>query len=728
MKIPKTPAVTNRDYLSLMIPWLRSLRRFTSVSPYDPRQIFYGTGESAHWAVQSNLNVSAALAVMSENLETDEFSPAISRDEVRETALAFLRYALRSHKSVAKLPATDANFWGQHWISVLGLERAAHGIRLLKPYMTDNDMEMYKTVMLSEAESILKNWDVVAGIPNSSGRNHPESNIWNGCFLYRTLSEFPHDVIRDVILDKADRLLTAGISHPSDETSEKEYRGRLVKDLWVGANFTENYSLDHHGYMNIGYSFISLSHVAMSWYGFRETSEPVPDPLFHNAENLWNIVRNFIFPDGRLLRLGGDTRARYTYCQCYALPVYIMAADKFKDGDAPAFESGWLQQVKTEMDYSGDGTCFSRRLFPLGRLSPFYLRRLESDHILSLSYGAYWRSIFNIPSEASVGTRNESFVWKDDFHGAACIRSHGVVRTHVCAGAQGPTSLCLPLNRSDMAEWQGNINLCVNGIAVGCSKIDSQTVAYKNGFLCTARYNLVETNTIGEGVSNYDIARVITAHAALPDGKTILSVQYAQMIKDTVVHSVFGLNLLVPNDVFNCFNRTITTSRGEIIPLNAEFRADGLIDTGAKSINIDGVVRVTTLNAEHTIKIARSSEQNVLFKRTYPCPASLYAERICSFADTEVRLRKFGEIITDEAFAVTAGISDTECCAYFSRINDDIAYAEIKAEDGFTYILAVNTGSNAASFLHNRSLDMLNDETRAQTHLSPGYASLMKRC
>ena len=340
---------------SLMRRWTRFLPTAENISPHDRSARFYGTGEKAHWPVQSNLNVAGACAVLADCMDPETESAAA--DALRETALAYFRYALRTHKAVQDLPTTDHGYWGCHWISVLGLERTAHAIRLLEPFLTDADRQMYDAVRRAEVNSILEDFEVSAG-PNVTGHNHPESNTWNGCFLYRTLAEMPGLPDRDRILDKANRLLLAGISHPDDQHSNAIYQGLRESDAYVGANFSAAYGLDHHGYLNIGYAVITLSHIAMHYFGCKETDRPLPSALFHNARALWDVLRHFFFPDGRLLRIGGDTRTRYTYCQCYAIPVLLFAAEAFGDTDAPALEQGWLSLVKKEVDDTGDGSCY----------------------------------------------------------------------------------------------------------------------------------------------------------------------------------------------------------------------------------------------------------------------------------------------------------------------------------------------------------------------------------
>ncbi len=719
--------VSSSDYVRLMVPWLKPLPEYWRESPANPGYRFYGTGESAHWPTQSNLNVAAALAVLADEPDLDAFAPSMSRGEIRRFALDFFRYALATHKSNKCVVATDGDYWGNHWIAVLGLERAAHGINALEPHLTDDDRRMYRNVRLSEAKFILDDYAVVAGT-SAEGRNHPESNIWSGCFLYRTAFDIPDAPERAAMLEKATRFLVAGISIPSDSQSTAAYDGHTVKDLFVGANFTENFSLDHHGYMNVGYSIISMSNLAMALYNFRERGQTMPPALLHNVGKLWDVLRNFIFPDGRLLRIGGDTRSRYTYCQCYAVPVFIMAADLLHDPDAVAMEKRWLRQVKTEMSYSGNGSCYSRRLAPLIDMSPYYGRRLESDHILSLSYGAYWRRKFDLPSRSPV-RKAMPFAWKDDFHGAACIRTDRTVRSWVRVAGQGPTGLCVPLGKSDMAEWQSNLSGCAEGnlMAPGASR--SRVVLFTGGFLYSGVSDHTEVGQIGEGEGQYPVVRVQTAAAALPDGKTLLVVQRGRMIKDATLRFVYSMNCLVPNDVFNHFRRTVATSQSTSI-LSGTHRTDEVIDTRSTHVNIDDCLSLFSLKAKTTIKIVRESEQNIRLKRAFPIPTSLYAERFCLSVSRKTSRHRIGDLLFDEAFAASADVdaAATASCApgKFTCGNDGLRQAVFTAFDGKTYSLTANFGDDAATAAHLRAMDLETGIPRTQTTVDPGCACVLQ--
>ncbi|MEI3004423.1 MAG: hypothetical protein V8T87_07350 [Victivallales bacterium] len=64
----------SEHYLERMVPWLKTLPDFLHASTHGPELLYYGTGESNHWPVQSNQNICAALAVMATHPELDSLT------------------------------------------------------------------------------------------------------------------------------------------------------------------------------------------------------------------------------------------------------------------------------------------------------------------------------------------------------------------------------------------------------------------------------------------------------------------------------------------------------------------------------------------------------------------------------------------------------------------------------------------------------------------------------
>lgn len=228
----------------------------------------YSSGDTGNWAVQANLCAFAAFAVLATEEEYEEKRTGISREELREVALKLLRYTLRTHLSGDRDSFTGRK-WGNSWISILGLERMMHAFEAIESFYSDEDRELFRRVLLSEAEFMLNHYKVAAGIDACRGPNKPESNVWNGAFLHRLLLYYPDIPDRERILEKANSFLYNAISVPADSRDCSPASGRRVCDWHIGSNFTENFGLHHHKYLNVGYMAICLSNIALLHFSFR---------------------------------------------------------------------------------------------------------------------------------------------------------------------------------------------------------------------------------------------------------------------------------------------------------------------------------------------------------------------------------------------------------------------------------------------------------------------------
>lgn len=635
------------SYVELMLPWLDVLPDFLRDSEYNPGLRYYGTGESASWPVQSNCNVFAALAV----LGTEPAVAEPRRAELRETALKLLRYCMATHVSGGGR-AADGKQWGRHWISVLGLERMAHGVNAIREYLTAEDRGNLRRMILTEADFLLEEYEVVASMVEPG--NKPESNIWNGGFLMRAALDYPDAPNARRYLEKATAFLLNGISHPDDAFCEQVINGKKVREWHIAPNFTANYSLDHHGYLNVGYMVICLSNLAMLYFNFKERGQEAPPELFRHMEDLWKLVKKLTFADGRLLRVGGDTRSRYTYCQNFAIPAWLLAAELFADADAEEFETRWLESVRREAEYSGDGGFYSRRLANIRDTSYFYYSRLESDIVLCLSYGAYWRRKFEFEPRRKDGP---DFAWQDEYHGATVRRAGGVVRSWVWHGGQGATGICVPADRSDMAEWQRN--LCgelitpVNQFPAFFEPHKHQL--FEGGFLNSGESTWQQASPLGEGEGDYSFARQQTVCAALPDGRTMLVLDYAAITKEVTLKLVKGLNLKIPNDLFN---NSVRHYRGgnfdEKLAGNPGRNDTRIVDSDY--LVIDGVLSVLNVYGSEKLTLYRPAEPSIILRKAHgPWMHSLYADEICSVFHEGFRRYRPHEIAIDCGTAVSAG-------------------------------------------------------------------------
>ncbi len=681
--------LNEKKYIDLMVPFYNFVRQ--EVRRVDENLSYYGTGEAGHWAIQSNFNVAGALAVLA---NTAEDIP-LDKNELRDLALRLFRYNLSAHQT-GNGHASCGNKWGCSWISILGLERMVAGQLALEPYFTDADRDAFRKLRLAEADFLLT-YDIVAGMCADDKVNKPESNYWNGSFLYRVYIDYPDAPNRQAYLEKSCAFLLNAISHPLDAAGTDFYLGKELRHWHIGFNFTPNYSLDHHGYMNVGYSIITLSHAAYLYFYCKARNHEFPDFARLHLSDLWKVVKNFIFPDGRLLRLGGDSRARYCYCQMYLLPILMMMKD-LGDPDALQFESGMLSTIAREQHDNSDGSFFGTRLADMKIICRYYYTRLESDPFAALSFCADFRRRFggNIAPQTVSAPPVE---WEDAFHAANLVRSEQIVRSMVRRGAEGPVALALPLADSSLAEWCGNGHAQILGRASLYHEISKFNRSFKGGFISSGDAEITERYPVGEGEGLYVIANSSAACAALPDGKSMIILEKAHVVKEHMLFSLRSIAWKIPNDVHNGKTRSFFWNNGSQTLRSRS--GDGVIDTASSHVNVDNKVSLVLGYGADSLKIYAPAQDMGVIK-TCRFMTSLYVNEICgSVEEDPARRRMPGDILADTGYAVIAGVSASEGAGYKLRRLDapgELRAVEFSTPEGKVWRFVANFGTLPENF------------------------------
>ena len=681
------------DFTRAAVPFLRALPLFLRDVPGEPGLKHYGTGESGHWAVQINQQVAGTLACLAANPATlAEAGSPMSADEMVDLALAMTRYSLRTHKT-GDLLCSDGQQWGRHWISVLGFERMIPGLDLLRRHFTAEDHDRLRALVAAECDYRMGEYEIVAAIDNSTGRNKPESNIWNGAFLLRAAADESlagTDLSAPSFRERGTAFLLNGLSYPEDAADDTPVLGKPVREWHVGPNFTSEGALDHHGYLNVGYAYVCLSNLALLYFSFRERGLPPPDGFLHNLRRTWEWCKRCTFPDGRLLRIGGDTRSRYTYCQAFALQGWQLAWALWGDEDAAAFARGYLGLVAKEQAENPNGTFYGRRLAAIRAESPWFETRLECDPFTVLGTSAHWAQwCFNAETQRRRDTPNvrasgekdsailsetqlcdsprlcasalKANLWSGAFHGAALLRTPAAVRSVVArafAGptrenaapfqATGPAALCVPPGRSDLAEWSGNL-FAFLGLRGPKHEGKATMEELPQGFRWRWEGDVIESRPLGEGESSYPVLHRVCTAEALPDGRTLRLSDRVECIKETTFPAGYrALNLQIPNDVYNGHRRRYVGEGGFSYESCSYPATPELIGTDSSSLVIDGVLAVRSLSGKRLF-LRRPARQGALL---YTAMTSLYIEQICTeCSDASFHLMP-GEVPVDEQYEV----------------------------------------------------------------------------
>ena len=645
--------LSEKNYIDLMLPFYSFVKKELR---FVGDAVYYGTGEAAHWSIQSNFNVAGALAVLAET----PLEIPLDKKEILETALQCFRYNLHTHVT-GRARCSCGNQWGGAWITVLGLERMGAGELALEKHLSAEEKAAFRKLRAFEADWLVDNFETVAGMEAGSRRNKPESSMWNGSFLYRTAMDYPDLPRSEEYLEKSTALLLNAISHPLDAASEESFKGKPLRSWNVGFNFTPNYSLDHHGYMNVGYSVVTLSHAAYLYFFCKARNWQFPSEAGHNVENLWAVVKNFIAPDGRMIRIGGDTRARYCYCQMYLLPVLLMMQDLYGDTDCARLEKGMLELLAAEQRFNPDGSFFGTRLEDMSHQSRYYYTRLESDPIAALSTGADFRRRYGktvLPEKKAP----VPFVWSDDYHGADMIRTENTLRSMVRKGGEGPVALAMTFDDTSIAEWSGNGFSHFLGHRMGIENLFNFHKSFPGGFINSGVAQAVENQPWGEGEKPYPVYKIHSACAALPDGRTMVILEKTECIKEHALVSFSTIGWRIPNDVHNKYVRTFNWGSGSAVLKKSS--GEGIIDTKSPRVSVDGKVAFILGYGADSFKINAPVESLSVLKG-FPEMTSLYLNEICGHIEKDERHRYMpGDILADTAYAVVAGASFEESCRY----------------------------------------------------------------
>lgn len=665
-------AASRSRHLELLQRWPAYAERFWYTLPGRPDLGCFGTGFNS-WGVQTNQKYLGAVAALALDPASDERAMGLSRDHLMARALAALRYDLATHVSGA-LRRTDDTQWGHTWISGLGIERMMHAVDQMGDALTEADQADLRRVLTSEAAWLHESHPVQGNPWNESKANVPESNYWNGAILLRAAMMYPDAPQRDAWTERGIDFLASAISVPADAADESPLDGRPVRARHRGANFFPHYALDHHGYLNVGYMVICLSNMAMLHYAYILRGLEPPAAVYHHGRDLWNVVRRMTFADGRLARIGGDSRQRYCYCQDYLLPVLVMAADLWGDPLAPHLEAGQLELMAAEQDHNGDGSFLSKRLGHIGAMSPYYYTRLEADKAACLSMAALWRRLRpEIPAakrsrSAARLERELAGSWEESEHGAMMHRSPTRLVSWSWRACERPQGLCLPPDDGSIAEWSeclagrvtplGELRHGGDGHCWHNLRRYTQS-SFDGGFVTCGTTTDGAEIVLPEGYRATDLVDHHLAFAALPDGHTAMRVELARNgPRRTYFRDVRGLKLNVANDLWNDSARTWHDARGSrrvAAEIEGVEQAEPLLSSW---VNVDDRLAVVAVYGCDTLHLYRTGTRRGGYA------GSIHYEEIC----TSVRLGPFdlsaGETILDNGAVILASVDHRATAAY----------------------------------------------------------------
>lgn len=719
--------LSSENFMRHIKDWVVYSQKYLYTMKDRPDLTCYGVGSNAggnSWGMQTNQKAAATFIVASHTPSIDWSGTGLTAETVRQQGLAMLRFTLASHKT-GDYHCTDGSHWGQNWISTLGTARMMHAINIVWDELTDKDKQDFRRVLLSEADWLLNEHELTAGLIDN---NHPESNIWNGALLYQAACLYPDAENTAAYKEHAIRSIINGISTESDEFSTTVYDGIMVKDAFVGANMFDTMACDHHGYMNVGYMVICLSNLAMLYFWCKDRGFELPQVFDHHVMDAWKLIRSCTFEDGRLWRIGGDTRVRYCYCQDYAVPMWAMMAEKY-DQDCEDIMAGWLDQVATEVKNNGDGSFLSDRLSYMLDTTPYYYTRLESDRACTLSMVGYWMSKYPVKGNNKPETLTE---WYDKYHGSLMQKGKNRYASFTWIAGERPTAMNVPANESSLAEWQQNMTGKVRSFgAINQDRILEHTeLMFDGGFLTYGKSASESNRFYCEGYRMDTPAIKTLAYAALPDDSTAICIQRAISPNRIFARCYSSLMLRIPNDVYNHNTRKFYSSKEELELKGGKHAQKADIQLG-NWLNVDDKMGVVS-DEELTLRCPAQRQIEIDIRDIQDSNRDGYGTLYCNdivgaYNDIPSWFNP-GDEIYRCSFAVNVGSAQQTAAMAnsfkkYSLNSDDLIAAGVEDVNGTEYLLVLNTGTDTISAQLPQSFELF----CGSTSLGAGQALLAVR-
>jgi hypothetical protein len=259
-----------------------------------------------------------------------------------------------------------------------------------------------------------------------------------------------------------------------------------------------------------------------------------------------------------------------------------------------------------------------------------------------------------------------------------------------------------------MAEWKENMAGQLQGLGQITKQLPENHGGntFPGGFLTWGSTTVRTLALLGEGEQDEDMARSRIVCAALPDDASMIVLQQATAIKQrTFIRSVKGLNLLMPNDVFNGNHRTYYTANGKLL-LHGYGSAEEIVPTGSRWLCVDNKLGVIAVYGTDEIAISRPGRRQIGLSdgpKTTGMERTLYADAIAGPCTAKLQSYAAGDTILDTGYVMLSGktCDETAKLAGDSRLlsaidsdSPDLRGVTVRGADGGMYVLVANFGES----------------------------------
>ncbi|MFT3753234.1 MAG: hypothetical protein QM800_10295 [Paludibacter sp.] len=295
----------------------------------------------------------------------------ITWDDVNNMARKSLIFAYSTHKANKLKTCAAGDYWGSTstsdyvWESSLWSMSVAYSAFFQYDQLTATQKQYVYNLVKSEC-----NYELGRTIPTGyAGDTKSEENGWETNILACALGLYPNDALATQWYDRLRAFAINCYSQLNDATDatviDPDYNTKTVKDLYLGKNLYDDYSLQNHNYFHTSYQNVVMQELGESFLalkmfqtGINGTEKWKTNALMHNNQNVMDKVLNKLaLADGELAMPNGNDWSLFLYDQ---IASYATMACFLKDPNALMLENQAYKNIKARQGTTADGSWLLR--------------------------------------------------------------------------------------------------------------------------------------------------------------------------------------------------------------------------------------------------------------------------------------------------------------------------------------------------------------------------------
>jgi len=330
-----------RHLLAQVRPW-----------PTDPSLKLLTASASGENMIRSNTSTIEGLAFLYRFGPYDEQVVGVSRQTLlAETIVPMMRYCTATHISGGR-PTDDGKCWGNAWQSAYWAYMLGRAAWWLWDDLPDDLRQSVRKVVLHEADRFLH----VAPPHQITYDTKAEENAWNALIFHAAMLIAPGDPRHPRWSEGFQRWTLSSFLRPADARSQAVIDGRTVAEQFTGANLSDDFTLENHGFVHPDY-MTCFDQTLSTQVDFVLSGRKPPEALLYNVRPIYDNLKWFHLPDGGFVYPSGQDWELFRNPNWFG--VHLQMAIYADDRDAWALALQSLRTLEKMQARNASGAIFA---------------------------------------------------------------------------------------------------------------------------------------------------------------------------------------------------------------------------------------------------------------------------------------------------------------------------------------------------------------------------------